>query len=362
MNEMNEQPILFETLGTQLGLITLNRPQALNALTLSMTLQIHQQLLAWARDPAIQAVLIQAVPGRAFCAGGDIRSLYRAGKQGDFETSREFFRAEYRLNHLIHHYPKPYIALLNGITMGGGVGISIYGSHRVATEHFSFAMPEVGIGFFPDIGASYFLSRCPQHVGYYLALTGNQINCEDARWATLIDHTLSSHTLPQLIHELAETPLNSSTATTTITRILQSYHQPVAAGKLTQHAKEIAATFLPDSVEQIVQRLAHQDSPWSKATLQTLLTRSPLSLKVALKSLQAGTTLSLDDCLRMEYQLACNFLLDNADFYEGIRAAVIDKDRQPRWQSASLADVDASTVNRYFQHHQPILEFAVATH
>jgi enoyl-CoA hydratase/carnithine racemase len=279
-----------------IGIITLNRPSALNALNAEMLSSLHQQLLHWEKDNAILAVLIESSSPRIFCAGGDIKAVYNAHQKKQKNIS-EYFKKEYELNQYIHYYPKPYIALLNGLTMGGGAGVSLHGRIRIATEHFCFAMPETGIGYFPDVGTSYLLSRLPHEIGIYLGLTGTRINATEALYVKLIDFNLTQG--PQ------ENPLK-------------------------ENQSHIAKHFKYNTMEEIFDSLSHDQHPWAQETLAILKTKSPTSLRLTLQMLRNAKNLSFDECIKQEYKLACYFI-ESHDFYEGIRAAIIDKDKKPHW-------------------------------
>ncbi len=314
-----------------LGIIILQRPKALNALTVSMVQILQQQLSNWASDGSIKAVMIRAISGRAFCAGGDIRSIYEKKLKND-PTLGDFFRYEYQLNRQIFHYPKPYIALLDGITMGGGAGISIHGSHRIATENLSFAMPETGIGYFPDIGGSYFLSRLPHKTGYYLGITGESIAYQDCLAVGLVDTVISSYSQEQLIKKLADTPLPDKQ---TISQIIQSFSVKTPESSLWSHRSKIETCFSEPTIEKILHALETQKNVWCSKTAEIIRTKSPTSLKIALRELQAGSQMNFDDCMQMEERLSLYFMRSH-DLFEGIRAALIDKDRTPRWEPATL--------------------------
>ncbi len=318
-----------------LGVITLQRPHALNALNQAMLHALHQQLTVWASQSSIKAVVIRAVPGRAFCAGGDIRALYEKKLAHD-PTASDFFRDEYQVNRQIFHFPKPYIALLDGITLGGGAGISIHGSHRVATPAMSFAMPETGIGFFPDIGASYFLPRLPYNIGYYLGLTGERITYSDCFALGLVDAIISADSQSLLINALAQAALPDKNA---VSQIIRNFSIEVPASALLTHQKEIEICFAPSSIEGVMQALESAESDWCHRMVAILKTKSPLSLYVTLRALQHGAHLDFDACMAMEERLS-SYFLQAPDFMEGIRAAVIDKDHAPHWKPLALFDAD----------------------
>ncbi|MBS0359393.1 MAG: enoyl-CoA hydratase/isomerase family protein [Proteobacteria bacterium] len=344
---MNEEILFEETPGKNgnIGFITLNRPKALNALTYEMILALTQQLLIWEKLPHIKAIVIQSNNEKAFCAGGDLRKVYEIGKAGNLSIL-EFFRDEYRLNHLIFHYSKPYISLLNGITMGGGAGISLHGSHPIATEKLMFAMPETGIGFFPDIGGSYFLSRCQGKLGTYFGLTGTRLNLEDAVYAGLISHHLPSDSLNAFLNTLVETSLGDSPKEK-VSQIIQSFSKPLRESSFIQYRPLIDDCFSGKTIETIISNLEKHNDSWCKKTIELLKTKSPTSLKITLQQIQQGTAFHFDDCMKMEYRLASHFLRSQ-DFYEGIRAVLIDKDQKPHWQPNDLSAITETQVNQYF--------------
>jgi enoyl-CoA hydratase len=341
----SEPEILFERLGT-LGLVTLNRPKALNALTRDMCLKMSARLGEWAFDDQVRVVAVRGAGGRAFCAGGDIRTLYAAGKAGS-TAPRDFYRDEYRLDSQIHHYEKPYVALLDGITMGGGVGISVHGRHRIVTERTVFAMPETAIGFFPDVGGSYFLPRCPGELGAYLGLTGERLKGGETVYAGVGTAYLPSQSLPGLLGDLAELrPAQDSNAevAAAIGRHLTPHELPPIAAAQAAIDRHFAAA----SVEAILASLeADGDEPFARKTLETLAVKSPTSLKLSYRAAREGRALDLDRCLQMEFRLALRCMKGH-DFYEGVRAVIIDKDNRPEWRPARLEDVSDADIAAYF--------------
>lgn len=353
----NSTDILFDEIkgnAGNIGLITLNRPQYLNAMTTAMCAVMYDQLEKWEKNTDIKAMVIRGAGERAFCAGGDIRHFYEMGKAG-LAKSKEFFWHEYRLNHHIFHLHKPYIALLHGITMGGGVGVSIHGSHRVAAENLVFAMPETGIGFFPDIGASYFLPRFLDRTGFYLALTGAKLNPADAHYIGAIDFVVPQQRFDELITKIAETKF-STDVHAAVTDIINPFKLNINSPTLLAHRVDIDHCFSHDTVEKIIAALREEKIPWTQQVADTIETKSPTSLKVTLQELQRGSLMEFDDCMRMEFRLA-NHFLENHDFLEGIRAAVIDKDRNPKWQPATLAEVNEKDVEKYFASVSSELNF-----
>ena len=335
--------IRFEKRG-RAGVITLAKPETLNAVTDAMLTAISQHLDDWENDHTVERVIIKAVEGRAFSAGGDIRHLYERGMAGDFDF--DFFAREYALNVRIHHLPKPYIALIDGIAMGGGVGVSFHGSHRVAGDNIAFAMPECGIGFFPDVGGSYLLSRLPGHLGLYLGLTGLGLKQADCVASGLASFACRSENLVKLENELCE----GDDPNEVLARHTAEFGEPFYQ----MQQPWIDEVFSAGSVEGIVLRLegmAIDDEPqadWAAKTLETLSQKSPTSLKVAFEQIRRGADLSMANCMRMEYRILRR-ILPGSDFYEGIRAAIIDKDGAPKWSPAMLGQVSAAEVERYFE-------------
>jgi enoyl-CoA hydratase len=308
-----------------LGLLTLNRPNALNALDHGMIGAISAQLQAWAADDGIKTVAIRGEGPRAFCSGGDIRAVQQAIVAGS-DSGMDLLRDEYRMNALIGEYPKPYIALIHGICMGGGAGVSVHGKYRLADATLSFAMPETGIGFIPDVGASFFLSRLPDEMGMYLGLTGAPIGLGDALDVGLMTHAVARDDFDAVIDALAEG------------RDFTSFVRKREAGTLATHRKRIATIFAGHSVEAILERLDRDGSDFAHDTAQTIRTRSPTSLKLVFRQLREARGLNLQQCLAMEFRLASR-ILPAHDFREGVRAALVDKDRNPKWQPSSLAGV-----------------------
>jgi enoyl-CoA hydratase/carnithine racemase len=333
--------ILFERRGAA-GLITLNRPQALNAVNHAMVTALAGRLEDWASDPAVTRVVIRAAGERAFSAGGDIRALYELGRAGRQIDMLPFWHDEYRLNNFIKHYPKPYVALIDGIVMGGGVGISVHGSHRVAGEKFQFAMPEVGIGFFPDVGATWFLPRLPGETGAYCALTGERLRAADAVAAGVATHHVAAARFPDLIDALA--------GTVPVDAVLAAFADPPGQGALAALRPAIDRLFAAASVEEILATLGAAAGPhaaWAGKTAATIRAKSPTSLKVALAQVRRGAGWSFADCMRAEFRIVSRIVYGH-DFYEGVRATIIDKDNAPRWQPADLAGVTGAAVGNHF--------------
>ncbi|MEP4378632.1 MAG: enoyl-CoA hydratase/isomerase family protein [Alphaproteobacteria bacterium] len=340
---MNDEPdVLLEQRG-RIGLITLNKPKALNALSLSMIHTIAPGLEAWAVDDNVDAVVIRGAGEKAFCAGGDIRDLYEGRGTGFGAT---YYAAEYKLNVLIHTYPKPYIALMDGVTMGGGVGMSVHGSHRVVSDRVLFAMPETGIGLFPDVGASWFLPCCPGEVGMYLGLTGHRLRAADTLYAGIGDVHVPADRNDDLIAALAGAAVLDGDAVATV---LRGFSIDPGEAPLAAHRDAIDRCFSGDSVEDILARLAAEDSDWAREQIEALLTKSPTALKVTHRQLRLGAQIdSIAEIMAMEYRLADRSFRGH-DLFEGIRAVVIDKDGAPKWNPTTLDAVSEADVDEYFQ-------------
>ncbi len=345
--------ISFETSGP-LGLITMTRPKALNALTLTMIREMHPQLDAWAADPAVAAVAIRGAGERAFCAGGDVRAVWSAGQDGLHAPGKpghlaaDFFREEYQLNRRIHTFEKPYIALIDGITMGGGVGLSVHGDLRLAGPMTLFAMPETAIGLFPDVGGSYFLPRLPGALGLYLALTGERLKAADCLTAGIATHNLAGGAEEAVVEALAAADWGQGLAAAEAA-LKPLLAEPAEPGKLAELQPAIDRCFGgKESVEAVIAALEAEGDDWAEATLATLAKRSPTSMKVAFEQLRRGAALDFDACMVMEYRMSQAAMRPGRDFYEGIRAVLVDKDHAPEWSPASLAEVNVAAVEAWF--------------
>ena len=345
---------ILSSVSQQTGFITLQRSAALNSLSLDMVRALTSAMLTWRDDPNIAAVVIQSSSEKAFCAGGDIRFFYQKGISTVADGSaliEDFFNEEYALNHLIHHYPKPFIALLDGVVMGGGMGIAQAGPAariRVVTERTKMAMPEVAIGLFPDVGGSYFLSRAPGEVGTYLGVTGQTIGAADAIYAGLADLFVPSAELPALHALLAATPGKDLRAAVTATGVAADIAQcPLALSRAA-----IDTHFAHDSVAEIMQSLATDSSEFASKTLAAMQKRSPLMMCVTLAQIRRGAGLSVGDCLRMERTMVRR-CFEHGEVIEGVRALVIDKDHAPRWNPPQLELVTAEMVEAFFEPAWP---------
>jgi enoyl-CoA hydratase/carnithine racemase len=334
-----DHDILFERRGA-IGLVTLNRPKALNALTQAMCVSMRSQLDEWASDGKIEAVVVQGAGDRAFCAGGDIRSLYESGRAGT-PYARDFYRDEYLLDATIKHYRKPYIALISGIVMGGGVGVSVNGRFRVADETTTFAMPETGIGLFPDVGGSYFLPRIHDgpEMGMYLALTGTRLTVADVYQQGIATNFVAHKNRDALIERLAD-----GAAAESVFKALATLMPDTFAPN---HREEIKRDFSASSVEGVLAALDAESGDWASETAANIRKKSPTSTKLAFRQLREGAKLEFDDCMRMEFRMV-NRIIKGHDFYEGVRATIIDKDNQPKWRPADISSVSDEEIDVYF--------------
>jgi enoyl-CoA hydratase len=327
---------------------TLERPAALNALDLGMIRELAAAVGAWARDPSVAAVVLKGAGTRAFCAGGDIRGVCTARDCGNASATQDFFAEEYRLNRAIYRFPKPWVPLMDGITMGGGVGLSIYGSHRVATERTRWAMPETGIGFFPDVGGGWFLPRLPGALGRYLALTGATLGPADLLAAGIATHYVPSVGLEALEASLAQASWQGDRDPGEIvSHILASRAEDPGPAPLEALRPAIDACFGAASPEAILAALDRLASPWARETRDALAAKSPTSLRVTCRLLDEGGSRSLEEELAVEYRLSQRFVASH-DFCEGVRAALVDRDHRPRWDPPRLADVTDEAVAAFF--------------
>src|SRR6266481_9485416 len=338
-----------------LAILIINRPRALNALTLDNYRRIDPTMRAWAPDPSVHAVAIRGAGDRAFCAGGDVRAVYEAGLGigSDSELSAVFFREEYELIRFIHHFPKAYIAIIDGITMGGGAGISVNGGYRIATERTLFAMPETGIGLFPDVGATHFLNRCPGHIGRSLCVTGARLRAADTLYCGFATQFVPHERIAELVAALGGITWEAGSERHQIDALLSRFAEDPGAALLAALQPAIDRCFAGGNVEEILDALVAEAAAggahagWAAETRAGLLTKSPTSLKITLRQLTIGTGYDLDAALALEYRLTQHVMAAH-DFHEGVRAALIDKDQQPRWQPATLAEVTDDMVDAYF--------------
>lgn len=351
MQNSGEPALIIERAGA-LGTIRLNRPRVLNSLNLDMVRRMNEGLDQFEREPGVAAVLVTGEGERGLCAGGDIRALYQSGKDGT-DMAVNFFAEEYRCNSRIRQFPKPYIAIMDGLVMGGGVGISAHGSHRIVTERTRLAMPETGIGFFPDVGGTWLLSRGPGEFGTWLGLSGETVGAAEAIAAGLADDFVPSDQLPQLYEALTVLPADVAPdgISQTIARFAETA-PTIATPDLFALADR---AFAFDSMEAIMAALAAEPGAMARKVHAILLTKSPTSLKVTLRLLRMGRTSgSLEDCLQREFAVAATMMRGH-DFYEGVRAAVIDKDRNPKWSPPALDKINAADVDAYLSAHTRVL-------
>ncbi|MGW5737311.1 MULTISPECIES: enoyl-CoA hydratase/isomerase family protein [Streptomyces] len=333
-----DAPVLLRTDG-RAGHIVLNRPRAINALNHAMVRLMDDALGAWERDDAVATVVLTGAGERGLCAGGDIRSIHDDIRAGGGAASVAFWRDEYRLNARIARFPKPYVAVMDGIVMGGGVGVSAHGSVRVVTERSRIAMPETGIGFVPDVGGTYLLTRTPGELGTHLALTGSAVGAGDALLCGLADHHVPSERLAEFTAALADRE---------VSEVVAEYATAAPEGVLADRREWIDACYSADSVEEIVDRLYAYGDRAAKEAAETLLAKSPTSLKVTLAALRRARELaSLEQVLDQEYRVSATAIFA-PDMVEGIRAQVVDKDRTPHWSPAELAQVTEAEVARHF--------------
>jgi len=343
--------ILLDRIGSA-AVIRLNRPKALNSLNLAMVRAMKAAMERFAEDPEVSCVVLKGEGERGLCAGGDIRVIHEAGKAGDPEVTR-FWREEFPLNYMISHYEKPYVALMDGIVMGGGVGISSHGRHRIVTERTRLAMPETGIGYVPDVGATWLLPHAPGETGTWMALTGEAIGAADAIHANLADACVPSERLGVLVEALGE--LKGGASDEQVRAVIDRFAVVPGESELEAHQALIDRAFGFDAVEKVVASLGEEEGEFAARTREIIAKRSPTSLKLALRLLRLGRqSSSLVECLEREFTAGTE-ILRNHDFYEGVRAAIIDKDRNPKWSPATLEEVREADLDRYFDARHPVL-------
>lgn len=336
---MSDPEVLTRIEG-RVGRMTLNRPAALHALTTNMCRLITDALLAWRDDPAVELVMFDHSGDRGFCAGGDIRMLAESGA-GDGRLAREFFFIEYRLNDLLFRYPKPTLAIIDGVTMGGGVGLAQPCRYRLATERTTVAMPETGIGLFPDVGGGWYLSRMPDHLGLWLALTGARIKAADCELLGIATDYVESARIPDLKAAILADPAAIET-------LLTEYEADAGRPPVAAHQDEIARIYGRAGVEAIVAALRSADTDWARDQLKVLAAKSPQTLKVAFRQLQLGAAAAtFADNMAIEYRIGAR-VVQRPDFLEGVRAVIIDKDNAPKWNPATLEGVTESLLDEIF--------------
>jgi len=338
--------ILFKQTGAW-GVITLNREKALNALTWDMVKAMRAQLIVWAGDDTVKAVLVKGAGERAFCAGGDIRWLHDAAKADPAHAS-EFFREEYRNNSLIYHYPKPYVALIDGIVMGGGVGISVHGDFRVAGDATLFAMPETGIGLFPDVGGGHFMPRLHDGLGLYYALTGARAKAADCMAAGIATHYAPADKYAELEAALMAAPLGAH-AHGDIETVLDVYAGDPGHAGVNDLRGDVARLFVGhETLASLMAALKADGSTFADEPLKTLVRMSPTSMALTFQQMKRGHRLDFDDTMKMEFRIVSR-VMQGKDFFEGVRAQILDKDREPKWSPASLAALNDDEIAKYFE-------------
>ena len=345
MNCDNSNDLICETEGG-IGLAILNRPSVLNVIDLNLIDALYRQLQIWERDPAIWAVVVRGAGKRAFCAGGDVKAVW--AHRGDDAFMDAVYRREYVLDDYINRYPKPYVALMSGIVMGGGCGISVHGRHRVVTDTTVLAMPECKIGLFPDIAGSHFLARCPGHFGLYLGLTGAKVGGADAVRLGLADHYVPAARLDELIAGLR--------TTSSVEEVVSSVQTDLPPSQLPASAAVSAAFGLP-SVSQIIQTLKGEPADWAGDALRAMETACPFSLQLTFRAVREAGNKSMRECLITDFRIAQRIMRKD-DYFEGVRALIIDKDNAPRWDQARLADVQTEDIDACFAPLDNDLTFA----
>lgn len=336
------EPEILSRIEGRAGVITLNRPRAMNALSLPMIREMTRLLLDWKDDHRISVVILQSGSEKAFCAGGDIRSVYEAHLREDRDFMAAIFREEYLLNFMVSVYPKPYISLIDGIALGGGLGISIHGSHRIVTQRATLGMPETGIGFFPDVGASFFLNRCPGETGTYLGLLGESVTAEDALYAGLATHRIDSAHLAEVYQALLGARSGDD-----VNDILQDAAGGQGDCFLQTCRPLIDRCFSFFTMEEIMEALQGEPDPVAEGWLRKIQEKSPTSLKLTLALLRRTRGMPLKEILALDFCLS-QHCVENPDLFEGIRAALVDKDQRPLWKPAHLSEVTPERVGAYF--------------
>jgi len=336
----NDKDIIIHPKG-RAGSITLNRPSALNALTHDMCIQMERALVAWHYDKAVDLVTIQGAGERAFCAGGDIVQMYQTARDGDFEYGRQFWQDEYRLNSMIANYPKPFVAFMDGLVMGGGVGVSIHGTRRIATQNTQFAMPECAIGLVPDVGGNFWLARAPGRIGEYLAATGARLNAADCIYAGIADGFIPAARLSEAIEVL--------NVTGNLEEVTTFFQEPSEPSMLAENQGAIDTYFSLSNALEIVIELERDGSPFAKTSAKKMRVGCPLSVMAAIELVRmAREVASLNDVLALEYRFTSRSA-EHGDFIEGIRAQIIDKDRSPKWRYPTLETLPESAAKEMLE-------------
>jgi enoyl-CoA hydratase/carnithine racemase len=346
---MSDAEILFEV-KNGLGVMTLNRPKVLNSLSYNIILEMERMMPLWEKDPAIKAVVLRGGGDRAFCAGGDVAGLYREMRDDPNGTvRRDFFRDEYIVNRRIYRFAKPWISLIDGIDMGGGVGLSVHGSHSVASEKFLFAMPETTIGLFPDVGGGYFLTRLPGALGTFLALSSHRLKAADALWAGIVDAFVPSAKMNDLEAALGAADLSGPDANKKVDRVIGTFSEDPGVPTLPAMMPDIDRCFSAESVLEIVARLKKHDGEWATKQLAALMKLSPLSMAITIEQLKRCANRSFEDSMTIEYRMSQRCMQKGHDFFEGVRALLIDKDQKPKWNPPTIEGVTQAMVEEHFK-------------
>ncbi|HDX9578613.1 TPA: enoyl-CoA hydratase/isomerase family protein [Bacillus pseudomycoides] len=341
--------VLFSVNKNGVATITLNRPKALNSISYEMIGPMTQKLKEWEIDDHIHLVIIKGAGTKGLCAGGDIKTLYEARlDDSSLQKAEQFFEDEFQLDMLVYQFSKPIVACLDGFVMGGGVGLTYGASHRIVTDRTKWAMPEMNIGFFPDVGSAYFLNKAPGFIGRYLALTASVITAPDVLHINAADSYLTSENLNAFLNHMEQIDWHTKDIHTTLTELINDYSElPINESELSSFQTEINKHFSFHTVEEIIHSLEEDESPFATQTRATMLSKSPFSLKITLKQFIEGKEKSLEECFATDLMLAKNFLR-HEDFFEGIRSVVIDKDQNPQYKYKHLEDVSDEDVNNFF--------------
>lgn len=346
-----------------MGIATLNRPHALNALNTNMVETLYSIYTSWNVASDVSCILLKGNGGKAFCAGGDVKSVVKLGKQGKIEEAMRFFSSEYRVDYLISQLNKPHVAFLDGITMGGGVGVSIHGMFRIATEKTVFAMPELAIGLFPDVGGSYFLPRLPKGMGAYLAYTGSRLQGLDVKRAGIATHYIPSRYLGEIEATLVSS-IGISSNVNKISELLAAFErkEPLPSPQLTSaRMAAIASIFGENTLREIILICQKSKEEWLLEAVKAMLNGSPTSMMLTAEQLRKGATMELDECFQMENRLVYHLVTNvDSDFYRGVDALLISKSEKPHWNPALLGQVDKATVARCFEPVPPGFELRLS--
>ncbi len=346
---MSESEILFEV-KDGLGIMTLNRPKVLNSLSYGIILEMERVMPQWEKDPAIKAVVLRGAGDRAFCAGGDVAGLYREMRDDPKGTlRRDFFRDEYIVNRRIYRYAKPWISLIDGIDMGGGVGLSVHGSHSVASEKFLFAMPETTIGLFPDVGGGYFLTRLQGALGTFLALTSHRLKAADALWAGIVDAYVPTARMNDLQAALGAADLSGPDANRKVDKVIAKFAEDTDPPTLPAMMQDIDRCFSAESVPEIVAKLKKQGGEWADKQLAALMKLSPIAMAITLEQLKRCANRSFEDSMTIEYRMSQRCMQKGHDFFEGVRALLIDKDQKPKFNPPTIEGVTPAMVEEHFK-------------